>query len=145
MATANPLAGATGCSQGPNEKGRPTTARASPQGGGARPRPDRRGSRPRVAGCSAVPVRGGSRPQPCRRGCCQRSAHGLQWPTCKGRPTASSTPVGRQPGGRGTAGRAVPMEVSSAGVAAPWQSGCQRSRAVVAYIGAAATAATQCG
>ncbi|RWV77786.1 hypothetical protein GW17_00061345 [Ensete ventricosum] len=91
MATASPLAGAVDHLQGGNRlrpgphangrptvarppaKGRPAAARASPQGGVARPRPDRRGSRPRVAGCSASPARGDSRPWPRRRGCCRRS------------------------------------------------------------------------
>ncbi|RWV78613.1 hypothetical protein GW17_00060390 [Ensete ventricosum] len=72
LATASPLAGAAGCSQGPHAKGRlaaarppakgrPAAAMANPQGGG--------GSRPRVAGCSAAPARGDSRQRPCRRGC----------------------------------------------------------------------------
>ncbi|RWW53526.1 hypothetical protein BHE74_00039982 [Ensete ventricosum] len=68
-------------------KGWPAAARASPQGGGARPRPDRRGSRP----------------QPRRRGCCQRSADGRPRPACKGQPIAGLAHAGRPPTGRGTA------------------------------------------
>ncbi|RZS00709.1 hypothetical protein BHM03_00030467 [Ensete ventricosum] len=99
-----PLHGATDYSQGPQvkgrptaastpAKGRPTAARASLQGGDARPRPDRRGNRPRVAGCSAALVRGGSRPRPRRRGCCQRSVDGCPRPARKGRPTAGLAPA----------------------------------------------------
>ncbi|RZS26350.1 hypothetical protein BHM03_00059676 [Ensete ventricosum] len=55
MATASPLVGAIGCSQGPHAKGQPAVARASPQGGGAYPRSDRRGSRPRVAAAAQPP------------------------------------------------------------------------------------------
>ncbi|RRT32351.1 hypothetical protein B296_00058014 [Ensete ventricosum] len=41
----------------------------------ARPRPDRRGNRPRVDGFSTAPAWGGSRPRPCRKGCCQPSTN----------------------------------------------------------------------
>ncbi|RWW18770.1 hypothetical protein GW17_00017222 [Ensete ventricosum] len=117
----------------PPAKGRPAAARASPQGGGARPRSNRKGNCPRVVDCSATPARGDSRPWPRRRGCYQLSANGRPQPARKGRPTAGSTPVGRQPTGRGTAhkgcclqGRplaaaaavgATPMEVPIVGVA----------------------------
>ncbi|RWW58672.1 hypothetical protein BHE74_00034437 [Ensete ventricosum] len=155
-AKAPPYKGAAGCGQ-PPYKGRPASARTSPQGSGAHPRPNRRGSRQRVAGYSAAPARGGSRQLPCRRGCCQRSTDGRPRPACKGRPTAGSAHVGRQLTGRGTArkgcrlqGRppatvapagATPVEVPAAGVAAPWHSGCRRARATVACAGATAAVA----
>ncbi|RWW05087.1 hypothetical protein GW17_00031659 [Ensete ventricosum] len=87
----------------PHAKGRSATARASSQGGSACQRPDRRGSRPSMVGCSAMSARGGSRPLPRRRGCCQWYANGRPRPADMGRPTAGSTPVGRQPTGRGIA------------------------------------------
>ncbi|RZS20551.1 hypothetical protein BHM03_00053081 [Ensete ventricosum] len=118
-----PYRGAADCDQAPC-KGRPAVAKAPMQrggllwqsplqrggrlwpvlarkGGDARPRPDCKGSCPRVAGCRAAPARGGSRPRPRRRGFCQRSADGRPRPAHKGRST-----VGRcQGGARGGVGR----------------------------------------
>ncbi|RRT37221.1 hypothetical protein B296_00037026 [Ensete ventricosum] len=80
------------------------------------------------------------------------TCNGRSRPTRKGRLTAGSAPVGRQPAGKGSTRKgcrlqgwpptgAAPVEVLTAGVATPWQGGNWSQRATVAYAGVVATVA----
>ncbi|RRT33679.1 hypothetical protein B296_00037630 [Ensete ventricosum] len=144
--------GAACCGQGPLQRGGwlwlGPTAR-----GDACSRPDRRGSRSRVAGYSSVPTRGGNRPWPGCRGCCQRPVDGHPqegnlW--VEAFPATATTYMGGRSCERPLVGVALvgaePMKVpppmgvvSAVGATAPWLGGYRRARAAVAYVGATTT------
>ncbi|RWW40069.1 hypothetical protein BHE74_00054538 [Ensete ventricosum] len=113
-----PCKGAVGCSQGPYAKGRSAATRPPAKGRSAATRPPAKG-RPAVA--RASPQWGGARPRPWprRRGYYQRSADDHPRPARKGRLTTGSAPAGRQPTGRGTARKGCRLQWRPPAAAAP--------------------------
>ncbi|RZS07131.1 hypothetical protein BHM03_00037911 [Ensete ventricosum] len=112
-----PCKGATGCDQGQHARGRRPPA-TRPQG-----------LLPTV--CRRPPAASPQGATDYEFDARRKAAYG-QRHCPQGLPPAAATHAGE-----------APVEVSAAGVAAPWQSGCQWARAATAYAGAAAAAVAQ--